>query len=106
MKSLPIIGVYNMWLYLYSGVYNNSVVGYTKDNRLDANSIIDKTILNESIYSEILLESFPQMLIQIINNILMGGSWSAVSYISVLLSGLVASSPYHYYYYYHHHYHL
>lgn len=89
MKSLAIIGVYNKWVYLYSGVSVSHEVLVTDINKpLPVRVVIDKHILNESLYSEILFESLPQIVLQVVNNVYLGTSWTFVSYISVVVSGI------------------
>ena len=76
-KVFPISRVSNLWLRLYtrSTKHTNSVV-------------IILPLLQESIFEEMLTESVPQMVIQIINNTFTN-VWSPLSYFSTAMSGIM-----------------
>jgi hypothetical protein len=76
---MAIGGIHNMWLQVWTG-----------SNKFDVDHIIDVEVLNESIYMEVLLETIPQLVLQISNNVLLKQPWTGVSIFSVILSGLNA----------------
>ena len=93
LKSLSIIRVYNKWVYLYSGVYvaHDVVVDQTK--QFNSNMIIDKHILNASIFEQILLGCLPSLTIEIINNVNVLATAApsvlfALAYLPVAVSGI------------------
>jgi hypothetical protein len=73
-KVFPISRVSNTWLRLY-----------TRSNRHASSVNIIIPLLQESIFEEMLTESVPQMIIQIVNNTLTA-TWSPVSYFSTAMS--------------------
>jgi hypothetical protein len=76
-KVFPISRVSNLWLRLY-----------TRSNKHTSSVVIIIPLLQESIFEEMLTESVPQMVIQIINNTLTN-VWSPLSYFSTIMSGLM-----------------
>ena len=78
-KVFSIGGVSNMWLQVWTGT-----------DKYNVTHVIDVEVLNESIYFEILVETMPQLILQLSNNILLKQPWTGVQIFSVLLSGLNA----------------
>ena len=76
-KVFPISRVSNLWLRLY-----------TRSNKHTSSVVIIIPLLQESIFEEMLTESVPQMVIQIVNNT-MTNVWSPLSYFSTIMSGLM-----------------
>jgi hypothetical protein len=65
------------WLFLWTGIRQNEIPG----------EIVDSYTLNACLYNTILLESFPQILIQTINNSKLN-KWTDLAIISSVISGL------------------
>ena len=99
MKSMSIIRVYKKWVYFYSGVYNaHDEIDRTK--KFNNNMVIDSHILNASIHEEIVFESLPMFIIELINNIVMLKSAIPYGYVPVAVCALnVLSGVYHIFYY-------
>ena len=99
MKSMSIIRVYKKWVYLYSGVYSaHDDIDQTK--KFTNSMVIDSHILNASIHEEIVFESLPMIVIEIINNIIVLQSAIPYAYFPVAVCGLnVMSGLYHICYY-------
>jgi hypothetical protein len=76
-KVFPISLVSNRWLQLY-----------TRSDKHTSSVVIIIPLLQESIFEEMLTESVPQMIIQIVNNT-MTNVWSPLSYFSTAMSGLM-----------------
>jgi hypothetical protein len=76
-KVFPISRVSNLWLHLY-----------TRSNKHTSSVVIIIPLLQESIFEEMLTESVPQMIIQIVNNTLTNG-WGPLSYFSTSMSALM-----------------
>jgi hypothetical protein len=76
-KVMPISRVSNLWLRLY-----------TRSNKHTSNVVIIIPLLQESIFEEMLTESVPQMIIQIVNNTFTN-VWSPLSYFSTTMSALM-----------------
>jgi hypothetical protein len=76
-KVFPISRVSNLWLRLY-----------TRSNKHTSSVVIILPLLQESIFEEMLTESVPQMIMQIINNTL-NQEWSPLSYFSTAMSGVM-----------------
>jgi hypothetical protein len=76
-KVFPISRVSNMWLRLY-----------TRSDKHTSSVVIIITLLQESIFEEMLTESVPQMVIQIINNTFTN-VWSPLSYFSTTMSAVM-----------------
>jgi hypothetical protein len=76
-KVFPISLVSNRWLQLY-----------TRSDKHTSSVVIIIPLLQESIFEEMLTESVPQMIIQIVNNT-MTNVWSPLSYFSTIMSGLM-----------------
>lgn len=74
-KVFPIARVSNLWLRLYS-----------RSNKHTSSVNIIIPLLQESIFEEMLTESVPQMVIQIVNNTFTD-VWSPLSYFSTAMSG-------------------
>ena len=98
MKVMSIIRVYKKWVYLYSGVYNGHD-DIDKTMKFTNNMVIDSHILNASIHEEIIFESLPLIIIEIINNVIMVRA-VPLAYVPVVVCGLnVLSGIYHIIYY-------
>jgi hypothetical protein len=80
-KVICIGSIWNYWLGHWIGDER-----FNELNLLQPDSHIDFAILNESLFSEFLFETFPQLLLQIINTSLVGGTNFAFIF-SVALSG-------------------
>jgi hypothetical protein len=76
-KVFPIARVSNMWLRLY-----------TRSDKHTSSVVIIIPLLQESIFEEMLTESVPQMIIQIVNNTLTN-VWSPLSYFSTAMSAVM-----------------
>jgi hypothetical protein len=76
-KVFPIARVSNLWLRLY-----------TRSTKHTSSVNIIIPLLQESIFEEMLTESVPQMVIQIVNNT-MTNVWSPLSYFSTAMSGVM-----------------
>jgi hypothetical protein len=76
-KVFPITRVSNLWLRLY-----------TRSTRHTSSVNIIIPLLQESIFEEMLTESVPQMVIQILNNTFTN-VWSPLSYFSTAMSGVM-----------------
>jgi hypothetical protein len=76
-KVFPISRVSNVWLKLY-----------TRSDKHASNDVILLPLLQESIFEEMLTESVPQMVIQIVNNTFTN-VWSPLSYFSTAMSGIM-----------------
>jgi hypothetical protein len=76
-KVFPITRVSNLWLRLY-----------TRSTKHTSSVNIIIPLLQESIFEEMLTESVPQMVIQIVNNTLTN-VWSPLSYFSTAMSGVM-----------------
>jgi hypothetical protein len=76
-KVFPVSRVSNLWLRLY-----------TRSDKHTSSVVIIIPLLQESIFEEMLTESLPQMIIQIVNNTL-NNVWSPLSYFSTSMSGLM-----------------
>jgi hypothetical protein len=76
-KVFPISRVSNLWLRLY-----------TRSTKHTSSVVIIVPLLQLSIFEEMLTESVPQMIIQIINNTLTN-VWSPLSYFSTAMSGIM-----------------
>jgi hypothetical protein len=76
-KVFPISRVSNLWLRLY-----------TRSTKHTSSVVIIIPLLQESIFEEMLTESVPQMVIQIVNNTLTN-VWSPLSYFSTAMSGVM-----------------
>ena len=78
-KLFAIIPIQRMWWIGYAG----------QDPLKTTDRTIDWHFLNESITSEILFEAIPQLVLQLVNNILLGKPWSGVGYFSITTSILL-----------------
>jgi hypothetical protein len=78
-KLFAIVPVQRMWWIGYAG----------KDPLSKTDATIDWFFLNESINSEIYFEAVPQLVLQFVNNILLGKSWSTIGYVSPIFSVLL-----------------
>ena len=76
-KVFPVCRVSNLWLRYY-----------TRSTKHTSNYVILLPMLQESIFEEMITESLPQMILQIINNTLTN-MWSPLSYISTAASGIM-----------------
>jgi len=76
-KVFPISRVSNMWLRLY-----------TRSDKHASSVVIIIPLLQESIFEEMLTESVPQMIIQIVNNTFTN-IWSPLSYFSTTMSAVM-----------------
>jgi hypothetical protein len=76
-KVFPISRVSNLWLRLY-----------TRSNKHTSSVVIIIPLLQESIFEEMLTESVPQMIIQIVNNTFTN-VWNPLSYFSTAMSALM-----------------
>jgi hypothetical protein len=76
-KVFPISRVSNLWLRLY-----------TRSTKHTSNVVILLPMLQESIFEEMLTESVPQMVIQIVNNTFTN-VWSNLSYFSTAMSAMM-----------------
>jgi hypothetical protein len=76
-KVFPISRVSNLWLRLY-----------TRSTKHTNNVVIIIPLLQESIFEEMLTESVPQMVIQIVNNSLTH-VWTPLSYFSTAMSSIM-----------------
>ena len=75
--------IQNFWISVWTGM-----------PPADSDEKVDIKVLNESIYSEIVFESLPELVLQSLNNQHMG-DWSLIGYMSVSLSALsVANGVY------------
>jgi hypothetical protein len=74
LKVIAIGPVEHAWYNLWVGL----VKGATKEK-------VDIVVLKNSIHRELLLQSLPQLLIQLFNN-MQSGSWSVFAYVSIILS--------------------
>ena len=78
-KLFGIIPIQRMWWIGFAG----------QDPLRNTDKTIDWHYLNESITSEIMFEAIPQLILQLINNILLGKPWSGVGYVSITTSILL-----------------
>jgi len=76
-KVFPMSRVSNPWLRLY-----------TRSTRHASSVVVIIPLLQQSIFEEMIIESIPQLIIQIINNTFTG-TWSPLSYISTFVSGCI-----------------
>ena len=76
-KVFPISRVSNLWLQFY-----------TRSAKHTSSVVIIIPLLQESIFEEMLTESVPQMIIQIVNNTFTN-VWGPLSYFSTIMSGLM-----------------
>ena len=76
-KVFAIGGVANMWLKVWTGSDKHQV-----------SHVIDVVVLNEAIYLQIVIESIPQLVLQLANNFLLKQTWTGVQIFSIVLSGL------------------
>jgi len=76
-KVFAIGGVANMWLKVWTGSDKHQV-----------SHVIDVVVLNEAIYMQIIIESIPQLVLQLANNFLLKQVWTGVQIFSIVLSGL------------------
>ncbi len=76
-KVFPISRVSNLWLRLY-----------TRSDKHASNVVILLPMLQESIFEEMLTESVPQMIIQIVNNTFTN-VWTNLSYFSTAMSAMM-----------------
>ena len=75
--------IQNLWMSVWTGVPQEPT-----------SELVDKKVLNESIYSEIVFESLPELILQSLNNELLS-QWSLIGYISTANSALsVANGVY------------
>ena len=79
-KIFAVGKVANFWLYVWTG-----------GNAFQTDTFIDAKLLNTAIYSEILYETLPQLIIQVLNSTLLN-SWTTLSIFSVAFSILSACS--------------
>ena len=89
-KAFAVRPVSNLWLHLWTGdrwAKEGSPARERYDNDLVLAALhpIDERVLNESLYSHILGETFPILIIQIINNLL-SGSFTPLGLFSVAFS--------------------
>lgn len=72
---------------------------WLNSNKMDSDVAIDTDIMNQSIFVHFVLETFPQLILQSLNNQLTG-SWSGLAIFSTVLSiFMVANGCYRYLYY-------
>jgi hypothetical protein len=74
-KIFAIAGVYNRWMMMWTGKEDDYV-----------RTPVDKEILNESIYVEIIGETFPQVLLQTLNNLQVNpnfATWGTINLMSL-----------------------
>ena len=76
-KVFPISRVSNLWLRIY-----------TRSTRHTSSVVIIIPLLQQSIFEEMLTESVPQMIIQIVNNSYTN-VWTPLSYFSTIMSGVM-----------------
>jgi hypothetical protein len=76
-KVFPISRVSNLWLRIY-----------TRSTRHTSSVVIIIPLLQQSIFEEMLTESVPQMIIQIVNNTFTN-VWTPLSYFSTIMSGVM-----------------
>ena len=71
--------IQNFWMSVWTGVPQEPT-----------GELVDKKMLNESIYSEIIFESLPELILQTCNNVLLDGwdGWSWIGYMSAAMSAL------------------
>ena len=77
-KAFAVSKVANFWVRYWT--WDKNFEGY-----FEGKIVVE--ILNESIYTEILYETLPQMILQIINNILVD-QWNFLSIVSTTISGI------------------
>lgn len=81
VKVLAFARIYNMWMKLYTG----------SDKFQVHDGYIHTMLLNESIHMEMLVESFPQLVLQVTNGFLLNpdlGAWGGITLASVALTAL------------------
>jgi hypothetical protein len=85
-QLFPISRISNRWLYLF--VYSFSKQTDSKRKRFDSSNAIILPMVQKGKLEEALLEAIPQMIIQILNTWLIGGSVPVLTYFSISLSVL------------------
>lgn len=91
--------VFGIFLYMTKLFANKAIQDFwlsvwTGEAVKPSGEMVDKKVLNESIFSEIVFESLPELILQSLNNQLLG-EWNIVGYISAANSALsVANGVY------------
>jgi hypothetical protein len=80
MKMVAVGPVLNFWIYIWSDTI-------AAKKKLEENDIINATYFNISSVNSLILETFPQLLIQCINSSLVS-NWSTIGAVSILMSGM------------------
>jgi hypothetical protein len=77
-KVIAIGAIWNFWFLVWTGTYEHSI-----------DVIVDTSLLNESLLAEFLMETLPQLIIQVYNTQIIG-QWTSIGYFSSILSIFIA----------------
>jgi hypothetical protein len=80
MKMVAVGPVLNFWIYIWSDTM-------AAKKKLEESDIINATYFNISSVNSLILETFPQLLIQCINSSLVS-TWSTIGAVSIVMSGV------------------
>ncbi len=80
MKMIALVPVLKFWIFIWSDSSSAK-----KRIQKETQSVLNATYFNVASVNSLLLETFPQLLIQCINNSLVG-TWSTIGKISVAIS--------------------
>jgi hypothetical protein len=84
MKMIAVSPVLKFWIYVWCGNQSNK-------KYLEKNNIINTTYFNFSSAYSLILETFPQLMIQCVNSSLVS-TWSTIGAVSIAMSGICTYS--------------
>ena len=92
-KADAMRGVWDVWYFVWTT---------SREFDSDENVVVDTHILNSSLFAHYIMESIPNMKIQIVNNIQLQAPWTAIAIASIMFSLYnVLAGLYRYVYYRH-----
>jgi ABC-type glycerol-3-phosphate transport system permease component len=79
MKMVVVGPVFNFWIHIWSD-------NLAAKKKLEENQIVNLTYFNVASVNSLILETFPQLLIQCVNSSLVS-TWSTIGAVSIAMSG-------------------